>query len=80
MKLYLLNIDLNVFLQVVAVQVEDQVVDKVKSVTDDDQWQLVSEFCFLCIKTVKEAVFEMTNKSSPPLQQMEVKFRIAQNF
>lgn len=38
---YLLNIDLNVFLQVVAVQVEDQVVDKVETVTDDDEWELV---------------------------------------
>lgn len=46
---YLLNIDLNVFLQVVAVQVEDQVVDKVETVTDDDEWELVSEFGFLCI-------------------------------
>lgn len=44
---YLLNIDLNVLLQIVAVQVEDQVMDKVKSVTDDDQWQLVGEFSFL---------------------------------
>lgn len=36
MSPYLLNIDLNVLLQVVAVQVEDQVMDKVKTVTDDD--------------------------------------------
>lgn len=43
----LLNVDLNVLLQIVAVQVEDQVMDKVKSVTDDDQWQLVGEFSFL---------------------------------
>lgn len=46
---YLLNIDLNVLLQIVAVQVEDQVMDKVESVTDDDQWQLVGEFSFLSI-------------------------------
>lgn len=44
---YLLNVDLDVLLQIVAVQVEDQVMDKVKSVTDDDQWQLVGEFGFL---------------------------------
>lgn len=44
---YLLNVDLNVLLQIVAVQVEDQVVDKVKAVADDDQWQLVGEFSFL---------------------------------
>lgn len=46
---YLLYIDLNVLLQIVAVQVEDQVMDKVESVTDDDQWQLVGEFSFLSI-------------------------------
>lgn len=46
---YLLNIDLNVLLQIVAVQVEDQIVDKVESVTDDDQWQLVGEFSFLIV-------------------------------
>lgn len=44
---YLLNVDLNVLLQIIAVQVEDQVMDKVESVTDDDQWQLVGEFSFL---------------------------------
>lgn len=44
---YLLNIDLNVLLQVVAVQVEDQVMDKVEAVTDNNEWQLVSEFGFL---------------------------------
>lgn len=44
---YLLNIDLNVLLQTVAVQVEDQVMDKVKAVTDDDERQLVGEFGFL---------------------------------
>lgn len=46
---YLLNIDLNVLLQIVAVQVEDQVMDKVESVTDNDQRQLVGEFSFLSI-------------------------------
>ena len=46
---YLLNIDLDVLLQVVAVQVEHQVVDKVKAVTDDDEWQLVGEFGFLLV-------------------------------
>lgn len=51
LALYLLNIDLNVLLQVVAVQVEDQVMDKVKSVADDDEWQLVGEFGFLFIIT-----------------------------
>lgn len=33
---YLLHIDLNVFLQVVSVQVQNQIVDKVKSVTHND--------------------------------------------
>ena len=46
---YLLNIDLNVLLQVVAIQVEDQVMDKVKTITDDDERELVSEFGFLFI-------------------------------
>lgn len=50
---HLLNIDLNVLLQVVAVQVEDQVVDKVKAVADDDEWQLVGEFGFLSLHTVE---------------------------
>lgn len=45
--LYLLHIDLDVFLQAVAVQVEDQVVDKIKAVTHDDQRQLISQFGFL---------------------------------
>lgn len=49
MDSYLLNIDLNVLLQVVAVEVEDQVVDKVETITDDDEWQLVSEFGFLFV-------------------------------
>lgn len=44
---YLLHVDFNVFLQAVAVQVQDQIMDKVKAVTDDDQRQLVGQFRFL---------------------------------
>lgn len=46
---HLLDINLDVFLQVVSVQVEDKIVDKIKPVTDDDERQLVSEFGFLCV-------------------------------
>lgn len=45
--MYLLHIDLNVFLQAVAVQVQDQVVDKIKAVAHNDQRQLVSQLGFL---------------------------------
>lgn len=51
---HLLDINLNVLLQVVAVQVEDQVVDEVKTVADDDERQLVSEFGFLSIKHIEK--------------------------
>lgn len=44
---YLLHVDLNVLLQIVAVQIEDQVVDKVKSVAHDDERKLISQFRFL---------------------------------
>lgn len=44
---YLLHINLDVFLEVVSVQVQDQIMDKIKAVTHDDQWKLVSQFCFL---------------------------------
>lgn len=44
---YLLDVDLNVLLQVVAIQVEHKVVHKVKAVTDDDQRQLVGQLGFL---------------------------------
>lgn len=43
----LLDVDLNVLLQVVAVQIEDKVVDKVEAVADDDQRKLISELGFL---------------------------------
>ncbi len=46
-RTYLLHIDLYVFLQVIAVQVEDQVVDKVVSIADNDQRELVSQFDLL---------------------------------
>ena len=39
---YLLDIDLNVLLQVVAIQVEHEVMHKIKAVADNDQRQLVS--------------------------------------
>lgn len=45
--MYLLYVDLNVFLQAVAVQVQHQIVDKIKAVTHNDQWQLVSQLGFL---------------------------------
>ena len=44
---YLLDVDLNVLLQVVAVQVENQVVDKVETITHDDQRQLVRQLRLL---------------------------------
>ena len=44
---HLLNVDFYVLLEVVAVQVEHKVVDEVKSVTDNDQGQLVSQLGFL---------------------------------
>lgn len=45
--MYLLHVDLNVFLQAVAVQVQHQIVDKIKAVTHNDQRQLVSQLGFL---------------------------------
>jgi len=39
---HLLYVDLDVLLQVVAVQVEHKVVNVVETIADDDQWQLVS--------------------------------------
>lgn len=43
----LLNVDLNVFLQIVAVEVEHQVVNKVEAVAHNDQGELVSQLGFL---------------------------------
>lgn len=45
--MYLLHIDLDVLLQAVAVQVQDQIVDKIKAVTHDDQRELISQLGFL---------------------------------
>jgi hypothetical protein len=43
----LLDVDLNVLLQVVAVQVEDKVVNEVETVADDDEGKLVSQLGLL---------------------------------
>lgn len=53
---YLLNIDLNVLLQSVAVEVENQVMDKVKAVTHYDQRQLVCQFSLLMGEKEREIV------------------------
>lgn len=45
--MYLLHIDLNVFLEAVTVEVQDQVVDKIKAIAHDNQRQLVSQLRFL---------------------------------
>lgn len=63
---YLLDVDLDVLLQVVAVQVEDEVVDKVKPVADDDEWQLVGEFGFL--STTHTSRGTLHNQSNASLQ------------
>ena len=47
MKSHLLNIDLDIFLQVVLVEIENKVVYKIKPITNNDQWQLVSQLGFL---------------------------------
>lgn len=44
---YLLYINLNIFLEIISIQIQHQVVDKVKAVTHNDERQLVSEFSFL---------------------------------
>lgn len=44
---HLLDIDLNVLLQIVAVQVEHQVMDKVEAVAHNNQGQLISQLGFL---------------------------------
>lgn len=46
---YLLNINLDVLLQVVVVQVQDKVVDKIKPITHDDKGKLVCELGLLCV-------------------------------
>ena len=44
---YFLDVDLDVLLQVVAVQVEHQVMDEVEAVAHNDEWQLVCELGLL---------------------------------
>lgn len=44
---YLLYINLNIFLEIISIQIQHQVVDKVKAVAHDDERQLISEFSFL---------------------------------
>ena len=57
---HLLDVDLDVLLQSVAVQVEDQVVDKVESVADDDERQLVGQLGFLRAKRRENVRFYPT--------------------
>lgn len=54
---YLLHINLNVLLQIVAVQIEDQVMDKIKAVAHDDKRQLISQFRLLYMITMKDQDF-----------------------
>ena len=42
-----MDVDLDVLLQAVAIEVEDQVVDKVETITDDDEGKLVCQLGFL---------------------------------
>ena len=44
---YLLYINFNVFLQIVAIQVEHKVVYKVEAIAHNDEWQLISELGLL---------------------------------
>ena len=44
---YLLHVDLNVLLQVIAIQVEHKVVDKVETVAYYNQGELISQFGLL---------------------------------
>ena len=44
---HLLHVDLNVLLQVIAVEVENEVVDKVEAIADNDQRELICQFGLL---------------------------------
>lgn len=70
--LYLLNVDLNVFLKAVAIQVQDQVVDKIKAVTHDDQRQLVSKLSLLSGKEIT-ALFGMKTTQLFKINMMALK-------
>lgn len=61
--LYLLDVNLDVLLQVVAVQIKDQVVDKVEAVAHDDERQLIGQFRFLHIHG-KHFISGVLNKTS----------------
>jgi len=47
----LLDVDFNVLLQVVAVQIEDEVVNVIKTIADNDQRQLICQLCLLDTQT-----------------------------
>ena len=55
---HLLYIDLDVLGQLVLLQVQHKVMDKVKTIADDDQWQLVGEFRLLHTKSVTASQHE----------------------
>ena len=44
---YLLYINLNVLLKIVTIQIQNQIMHKVKSITHNDQRQLISQLSFL---------------------------------
>lgn len=54
LSLYLLYVDLDVFLQAVAVQVQNEIVDEIEAVAHDDERQLICEFGFLCNDTTEK--------------------------
>lgn len=44
---YFLHVDFNIFLEIVAVQIEHQVVNKVKAITHNDQRKLIGKLGLL---------------------------------
>lgn len=44
---YLLYVNLDIFLEVVAVKVEHKIMNEVETVAHNDERKLISEFCFL---------------------------------
>lgn len=51
---YLLYVNLDILLQIVSIEVQDQVMNIVKPITNNDEWQLICQLGFLNTRKQKK--------------------------
>ena len=72
---YLLYVNLNILLQIVSIEVQDQVMNIVKPITNNDEWQLICQLGFLNTRKQKKEKEKLVERGEKKNRRLEEKMK-----